>query len=129
MGFETGTRLIQWICVERPTSGEMAPAKGWKKALLLHFTHLVLIQLYPPAASSALSAGQLIMQTLQTQLILEMLMLVSVGPECFSTNSQGQKKNMHYFIVVNQFHLFQSSHTLQKENILSQAYRGGHLSP
>lgn len=33
----------------------MAPTKGWKKALLLYFRHLVLIQLYPSTASSALS--------------------------------------------------------------------------
>lgn len=95
--------------------------EGWKKAFLPHFRLLVLTQLYPPAASSALSVcGPVRNADIPDSADFRNADISDSGHECFSTNSQGQKK-MHYFIFVNQFHLFRSSQSLQKENILSRA--------
>lgn len=107
IGFKCDKRLIWWLCVGR----SYLRRNG--------FFILEAIQLYPSTASSVLLVYRPVHNAdIQTQLILEMLILVTVDMNVSLQTHRGQKKN--YFISVNQFNLhFQS---LQKENILSQAF-------
>lgn len=76
-----------------------------------------LLLLYPSTASSVPSVYSTVHNAdIQTQLILEMLILVTVDMNVSLQTHRGQKN----IISVNQFNL--NSQSLQKENILSRAF-------